>query len=108
VHGHSPQAAVNANGFDDVAQVTAGFQNAVIAARRPPLLDARTLSSCAPAASLTGSFHSRERIFAEIAAEPGRRPGLAASVETATSLMPLPPSRRYLQHVLPVLSLARR
>ena len=59
----------------------------------PALLVARTFKSEAPAGSATFSFHSRNAYL------PRSLPSLAGvqllppSIETATSLMPLPPSK---------------
>src|SRR5258708_5361550 len=92
-HDLPPHAAVTRTVSITLRKYPAGFQNGSAGCVSPALLVARTLSSKLLAASLTGSFHSRNEYF------PRSLPSFAGvqvfppSSETATSLMPLPPSK---------------
>src|SRR3954453_12443682 len=79
----------------------AGFHSGSVGCVSPALLVARTLSSWLPAASLTGSFHSRNEYFPRSLPSFAGVQVLPPSVETATSLMPLPPSKAIPFSVVP-------
>src|SRR4029450_10786706 len=59
----------------------------------PPLVVRRPSSASAPAASFTASFHSRNEYFPRFLPSFAGVQVFPPSSETATSLMPLPPSK---------------
>src|SRR4051794_6360069 len=70
----------------------AGFHSGSVGCVSPALLVARTLSSWLPAASFTGSLHSRNEYLPRSLPSFAGIQVLLPSAETTTSLMPLPPS----------------
>ena len=73
-----PHAAVTRIVRSRCACSPAGFQRGLLGCVLPSLLVARTFSTCSPAASVDRQRPFAERIFAEILAELGVAPGLAA------------------------------
>src|SRR6266481_5076725 len=100
-HDLPPHAAVTRTVSITLRKYPAGFQNGSAGCVSPALLVARTLSSKLPAASLTGSFHSRNVYFPRSLPSFAGIQVLPPSSETATSLIPLPPSNAIPFSVVP-------
>src|SRR3954447_19174043 len=86
------QVAVTPKGSTTVRRQPAGFHDASIGCTSPPLLVARTFSSCEPGSSFTGTVHSRTEYLPRSLSSFAGIQLLPPSLETATSLLPLPPS----------------
>src|SRR5689334_17798731 len=93
LHDRLPYAAVTRTASTTLRMYPAGFQRGSIGCVSPPLLVARTFSSWLPAASLIGMVHSRKEYLPRSLPRAACAQVFPPSVETATSLMPWPPSK---------------